>query len=48
MMSSFQAGTNRARLEADTGGDVRARNERGGGAQASGDEEPGGEPGRNA
>jgi hypothetical protein len=56
MMSSFQAGTTRAREEGDTGADVRARNERGGGAEAStgadvrarNDDEPGGEPERNA
>jgi hypothetical protein len=35
MMSSFQAATNRARQEGDAGG-----------AQASTDEEPGGEPER--
>ena len=48
MMSSFQAGTDRARREDTTGGEVRARNERGAGAQAGTVEEPGGEPGRNA
>jgi hypothetical protein len=57
MMSSFQAATNRARQEGDIGGsgggadqrgDVRARTERGGGAQAGTDDEPGREPERNA